>query len=339
MSGNKLEMPYLLLQKLLLAHGKPADEAQRDLLLAAEIGDDVGWDRLERGDAAFVDLRANLAAALGPVVEGTALPAAERVRAGVYLGEISDLRPGVCTLPPKMVHIKGGSFQIGSTPEEVEQVGPAYEHYFLDRNDKSLAGVYRAWPQRSELNTQPMQVPPFAIARYPVTNAQYALFIGDDGYNPAQPWWDGAGRAWLARDDQHTADLVKFQRRRTKDYPELWDDERFGQARPNHPVVGVSWYEAMAFCRWLTQHQVYNPDKSTYTLPSEAEWEYAARGVARRPYPWGGRPPDGERANFENLYGGTTAVGCFVPGATPEGVLDLAGNVWEWTRSLYASYP
>ena len=121
--------------------------------------------------------------------------------------------------------------------------------------------------------------------------------------------------------------------------PRYWNDEWFGQARLNHPVVGVSWYEAMAFCRWLTQHQLYNPDQSTYTLPSEAEWEYAARGVERRQYPWGQEEPDGERANFDNLYKGTTAVGCFPLGATPEGVLDLAGNVWEWTRSAYRPYP
>src|SRR5215211_779422 len=103
---------------------------------------------------------------------------------------------------------------------------------------------------------------------------------------------------------------------------------------PNHPVVGISWYEAMAFCRWLTQQQEY-----VYTLPSEAEWEYAARGAARRIYPWGDTEPDGERANFDGTHNGTTAVGCFASGATPEELLDMAGNVWEWTRSEYRPYP
>jgi formylglycine-generating enzyme required for sulfatase activity len=122
--------------------------------------------------------------------------------------------------------------------------------------------------------------------------------------------------------------------------PSRWNDERFGIARPNHPVVDISWHEAVAFCRWLTQHQGYNPDGYTYLLPSEAEWEYAARRATRRTYPWGNEEPDAERANYDRTYNGTSAVGCFPAGATPEdGIHDLAGNVWEWTRSEYRNYP
>src|SRR5262249_26393529 len=152
-------------------------------------------------------------------------------------------------------------------------------------------------------------------------------------------WWDDAARAWLARDDAATEGLEDWQRRRFKDQPEWWNDEKGGRMRPNQPVVGVSWYEATAFCRWLTEHPVYNPESHAYVLPSEAEWEYAVRGHERRPYPWGTEEPDGERANFEEIYDGTTAVGCFPRGATPEGVYDLAGNVREWTRSEYTNYP
>jgi formylglycine-generating enzyme required for sulfatase activity len=162
-----------------------------------------------------------------------------------------------------------------------------------------------------------VRLAPFALARYPVTNAQYQIFMQHGGYDPSAPWWDDAARAWLARDDAATPGLHEWQRRKHKDQPEFWDEERFGSARPNHPVVGISWYEATAFCRWLTR---YLNDGFEYCLPSEAEWEYAARGTTRRTYAWGDEEPDGERANCNEIYNGTTAVGCFARGATPEGV-------------------
>lgn len=303
-SEGALAMPYQLLNELLTAEeGDPAG-CQRDQVFAAEIATDVGWDRLEHGGATFKRLRRDMAQALALLVEAPVLPAAERVRAGVLLGQIGDPREDVSVLPPKMVPIKGGRFEIGDGKE---------------RTDLTIAS--------------------FAIARYPITNAQYAQFLDDDGYDPAKPWWDDAGRAWLACDDAASAELEPWRRRQIKDRPEFWNDERFGSARPNHPVVDVSWYEAMAFCRWLSQHPVYNPQGYRYELPSEVEWEYAARGPERRPYPWGPKEPDGERANFNQIYKGTTAVGCFPRGATREGVMDLAGNVWEWTRSVYAPYP
>jgi formylglycine-generating enzyme required for sulfatase activity len=198
-----------------------------------------------------------------------------------------------------------------------------------------MAKQARKWLE-DEINTQPLILAPFAIGRYPVTNAQYQLFIVAGGYDPQASWWDAPGRDWLARDDAATEGLELWQRREDKDRPTWWNDERFGIARPNDPVVGVSWYEATAFCRWLTQHL---DDGYAYRLPSEAEWEYAARGATRRIYPWGDAEPDAERANFNKIYDGTSAVGCFPRGATPEGILDLAGTVWEWTRLEYRAYP
>jgi formylglycine-generating enzyme required for sulfatase activity len=232
-----------------------------------------------------------MANALVPVVEGTTLPAKERVQAGRVLGSLGDPRPGVCTLPPQMVRIAGGMFTMGDEDEE-----------------------------------HPVTVATFEIARYPLTNAQWKLFLDDGGYHPDARWWDDAGRAWL--------------RKNGRSQPSRWNDERFGIARPNHPVGDITWYEAVAFCRWLTQHQGYNPDGYTYLLPSEAEWEYAARRATRRTYPWGDEELNDERANYNETYKGTSAVGCFASGVTPEGQIhDLAGNVWEWTRSEYRDYP
>ncbi len=234
-----------------------------------------------------------------------AAPARARVECGRVLAAVGDPRPGVCRLPPPMIELQGGSFGIGLTTAEIKRL-PRQEQQLFERSQ----------------NDQPVTIAPFALARYPVTNAQYAVFIEADGYDPAAPWWNAAAQAWLGK-NQPTQ-------------PANWNDPYFGIARPNYPVVGVCWYEATAFCRWLTQ---YMNDGYTYRLPSEAEWEYAARGIARRMYPWGNEKPDGERANFGRTYDGTTAVGCFPPGATPEGILDLAGNVWEWTRSAYCPYP
>jgi formylglycine-generating enzyme required for sulfatase activity len=163
-----------------------------------------------------------------------------------------------------------------------------------------------------EREAHQVTVATFEIARYPLTNAQWKLFLDGDGYNPDAPWWDDAGRAWLC----------------DKDYekPPSWNNDRFGKIRPNHPVVGVSWYEAVAFCRWLTQHPQYNPEGYVYTLPSEAEWEYAARRATRRTYPWGNEEPDAERAHYGETYNGTSAVGCFPATATPtDGTLPAGG--------------
>lgn len=300
---------------LLPAHGeRPRDEfeLQQAALLAADCLADLGGKPALIGTSAvsLPDLWERLADILAQVVEDATLHSAQRIRAGMHLGELGDPRPGVCTLPPAMVDVPGGTFVIGYTQSE------------LDSLYDSVSEEHRGGLDRS-LNDQPIRLAPFAIGKYPVTNAQYKLFLDDDGYNPIQPWWGAEGQAWLTQ-------------RRNRRIPEDSADLVLGIARPNHPVAEVTWYEAQAFCHWLTQ---YLHDGYTYRLPTEAEWEWAARGAERRLYPWGNEVLDSERANYHRIYQGTTAVGSFMHGATPEGVLDLAGNIFEWTSSFHVPYP
>lgn len=112
--------------------------------------------------------------------------------------------------------------------------------------------------------------------------------------------------------------------------PDHWSHGKFLAAKANHPVVKVSWYDAITYCHWLAE-----VTGRAYTLPSEAEWEKGARGTDGRIYPWG-REWDASRCNsYQSGPGDTTPVGAYPGGASPYGLLDMSGNVWEWTRSLW----
>ena len=100
--------------------------------------------------------------------------------------------------------------------------------------------------------------------------------------------------------------------------------------RENRPVIHVSWTEAVAYCEWLSQKVGFH-----FNLPTEAQWEKAARGNDQRKYPWGSREPDGNLANFGLNNSKTTPVGSYPAGASPYGLLDMAGNVWEWCHDWY----
>lgn len=93
----------------------------------------------------------------------------------------------------------------------------------------------------------------------------------------------------------------------------------------NHPIIGVSWDQAEAYCEWADRR-----------LPSEAEWEKAARGTDGRIYPWGNTPPANELVNFDQFVNETSPVGMYPTGASPYGALDMAGNAWEWVADGYS---
>jgi len=173
----------------------------------------------------------------------------------------------------------------------------------------------------------------YKAAKYPVTNAQYELFVETGGYGERR-YWTAAG--W--------AEKEKPQRRpwHAENDPLLpWTGPRF-QEEPfslsNHPVIGVSWYEAVAYCRWLTEVLRDCGELAEgwlIRLPTEAEWEKAARGTDGRTYPWGEKF-DPEKANGkETEVKSTNAVGIFPDGASPYGCHDMAGNVWEWCATKY----
>jgi formylglycine-generating enzyme required for sulfatase activity len=116
--------------------------------------------------------------------------------------------------------------------------------------------------------------------------------------------------------------------------PRYWDGGQIPAGKGSHPVTWVSWDDAVAFCQWLSR----SPGRF-WRLPTEAEWEKAARGDDGRVYPWGNDLPTKELCNFNGNVGDTTSIGQYPAGASPCGALDMAGNVWEWTGSLFKPYP
>ncbi|CAM2065710.1 SUMF1/EgtB/PvdO family nonheme iron enzyme [Sulfidibacter corallicola] len=193
----------------------------------------------------------------------------------------------------------------------------------------------------------------FWIGTYPVTNQEYNRFILDQGYHNSDWWNDGwwwremseaAFQAWLAKERETIAELYGFepdpQYFRPDEKPLYWDHPYF--KGPNQPVVGVNWFEATAYCNWLTARLEEEPPSWWQTgmqvrLPSETQWEYVAKGQEGRPYPWGSPSPSPDRANYGVVERGTMPVGIYPKGATPEGVYDMAGNVWEWCVDHYVN--
>lgn len=165
-----------------------------------------------------------------------------------------------------------------------------------------------------------LQIPEFYIAKYPITYSQYRIFVDDNGYSN-DLFWSKDGIDW--RQDQQQPRYY-------------WNDTLWNIY--NYPVVGISWFEAEAYCKWLSARMKLN-----ISLPKEIEWEKAARGNDGRAYPYG-IDFNPKICNVrETGIGNTSAVGIFPEGASPYGVMDTSGNVWEWcekeTNSQLVSNP
>ncbi|MGB2681263.1 MAG: SUMF1/EgtB/PvdO family nonheme iron enzyme, partial [Candidatus Competibacter sp.] len=256
-------------------------------------------------------------------------------------------------LLPPMIAIPGGAYAIGSDEGHYDDEAPVHA----------------------------VDLQPFQLGQFPVTNAEWALFMKAGGYEDERWWETEAAKAWrwgdstaaglkqqkrefrqklqanfdnirdsqrqgritsqqaddweqIARmdDDAFEALLDKWHPPGRQIRPAFWNDEAFNH--PAQPVVGVCWHEARAYCAWLGAQT-----GQTFRLPTEAEWEAAARGPTGRRYAYGDAF-DTSRCNaFETHVRRTAPVGVFPGGETPEGLIDLAGNIWDWTGSLYQPYP
>jgi iron(II)-dependent oxidoreductase len=240
----------------------------------------------------------------------------ERASAGARGHESAEARSGAPALPRSRTgawqgdaYIPGGSFLLGATRDEP----------FVFDNEK--------W-------AHPVEVRPFAMARAPVTQGEFAAFVEDGGYRLPRFW---SKEGWRWRSEAEAQHPVYWRRQS----PGGWQRREFDQWRPlepDRPVLHVNWHEASAYCRWAGRR-----------LPTEAEWEVAAaaqpdasgRGLAagKRRFPWGASPPAGHQANLDAQALGCLEVAALPDGGSAFGCRHMIGNVWEWTASDFLPYP
>lgn len=198
------------------------------------------------------------------------------------------------------------------------------------------------------------EFPSFLMARYPITNVQYRRFLDADDFHIEKYWlnfpkyaemekeytelgdWGSAGYEWLQKNWDE----------RNKVFPRYWNDPRFSSNRNNAPVVGISWYEANAYCKWLLAHRdlpewqslfSFFDQSSTITirLPTEAEWVLAAGGESNDRFAWGTLKDEKEFVSFANARESrikrTTPVWMYPQGKSePYGLMDMSANIFEW---------
>ncbi|WP_054816298.1 ergothioneine biosynthesis protein EgtB [Nocardia arizonensis] len=215
-----------------------------------------------------------------------------------------------------------------SAPPAPRAAAPVTGEVIVPAGEFTMGTSDDPWALDNERPAHRVRLPAFAIDAAPVTNEQYAAFVADGGYSRQELWSE---RGWAHRCE---AELVA---------PRFWERDPAGNwwrrvfgvmtpLRPRQPVVHVCWFEAEAYANWTGKR-----------LPTEAEWEKAARfdpatGSTRK-YPWGDAEPDAEIANLGQRHLEPAEVGAYPKGASPAGVHQLIGDVWEWTASGFEPYP
>ncbi len=203
------------------------------------------------------------------------------------------MAPLSLTVEPELVGLPGGTFVMGSSPAEVAEAINYWGRRLVDASFTETA--FSTWLAK-EVPAHRVTLAPFKMARYPVTNAAFSVFVAATGA------------------------------------PE---PESLATGEPDdHPVWGVSHEDARRYCEWLGA-ALGRP----FRLPREAEWEYAARGPSRREYPFGDRFDAAQCNTAEAGIGHTTPVDRYLRFASEWGVVDMAGNVEEWTADVYRPYP
>jgi formylglycine-generating enzyme required for sulfatase activity len=267
-----------------------------------------------------------------------AIPFKELAKAAVVLGQLIDPRPGVGLKPDTTPPVPDFAWCGPDSNDTTKPFAP------VDRF--SIGGDPEAYGSSKDAFDCTRSRRPFLLAQFPVTVAQYRLFVDAKGYEN-EAFWTPGGRDWLAGQarkedvpDWYRAEFDQgaFPLRNPQSYAPAFQT-------PNHPQVGVSWFEARAYCQWLnatfTAELLGLPAGWRVALPTDAEWERAARQPDERFFPWGPQDSNEElnrRCNWHGTgLGQTSAVGLFPDGKSAGGAHDLAGNVWEWCQSRWVS--